>query len=297
LYSSQGKRQQKGRASRRRRRNRWDPVFSILFLVSLAVFIVAAVMIIKTQIVSMKEKEAFSDLSQAATLAQEAEQLDGVLGLVSNLPKPQQTGEAKDAEETQDEQYTGYIALYEENSDFVGWLHIDNTNIDYPVMCTPSEPEYYLRRAFDKTSSQSGTPFVGADSTIDSDLFIIYGHNMKNDTMFGTLDYYTEKDFWEETPTLLFTTLSEQREYEIFAALKTRILYQEEEGYRWYYQAGDLTEDAFDELIGYLAENALYDTGITPVYGEQIVILSTCSYETDHSRFIIAARRIDSGTE
>lgn len=216
--------------------------------------------------------------------------MDGLFGLVSNVPKPEPPEEAEQPTEAQ---YTEYAALYAENSDFAGWVHIDNTSIDYPVMFTPQEPEYYLRRAFDKTDSQSGTPFVSADSTIDSDFFIIYGHNMKNDTMFGTLDYYKEKSFWEENPRLSFTTVTEKREYEIFAALQTRVLYQDEAGYRYYFQVGDLTEEAFDELTGWFKQNALYDTGITPKYGEQIVVLSTCSYHTDNGRFIIAARRTD----
>lgn len=284
----------KRRAGRHRRyKNRLKPVFSVLFLIFLALFVVSAVMVIKTHIQGKQEQAAFTELAATVEMARQAEEIDGVLGIVSNAPKSQGY-----IEETQEEQqYTEYAALYAENSDFVGWLHIDNTNIDYPVMSTPEEPEYYLRRAFDKTSSQGGTPFVGADSTIDSDLFIVYGHNMKNETMFGTLDYYAAKAFWEENPSLLFTTTAECREYEVFAALETRILYQNETGYRWYYQAGDLTEEAFDELVSYLLGNALYDTGITPSYGEQIIILSTCSYQEDNGRFLIAARRIPADAE
>ena len=161
-------------------------------------------------------------------------------------------------------------------------------------MCTPDEPEYYLRRAFNQSYSQSGTPFIGKDSTIDSDMFIIYGHNMKNGTMFGTLDRYMEKTFWQENSAISFTTVAEERKYEVFAALETRILYREESGYCYYEQAGDLTKTAFEELVQWLADNALYDTGITPEYGEQIVILSTCSYHEENGRFIIAARRVDS---
>lgn len=252
------------------------PVFSILFLLFGALFLVSSVVVVKSLIESRQENQSFIDLSATAA--------------------PQTQAIFSHTEKTVSEKppHTEYAALYVENSDFVGWLHIDNTNIDYPVMYTPDEPEYYLRRAFDKTDSQSGTPFISKDSTIDSDFYIIYGHNMKNNTMFGTLDYYAEKAFWEENPSFAFTTITEKREYEVFAALETRILYRDEMGYRYYSQVGDLTEEAFDELIGWLRENALYDTGITPIYGEQIVVLSTCSYREDNSRFIIAARRTDS---
>lgn len=187
---------------------------------------------------------------------------------------------------------TPYIALYDRNPDFVGWLHISNTKIDYPVMYTPDNPEYYLHRAFDKTSSSSGTPFIGVGGGIDSDCFIIYGHNMKNDSMFGTLDKYQDQAFWAENPVFRFTTTAEEREYEVFAAVQTRILSTDESGYRYYDHSGDLSEEEYNELIRYLQENALYDTGITPVYGEQIVILSTCSYHTANGRFLIAARNV-----
>lgn len=284
LYSGHGK-----LLAKKYKRKRKLPLRPVLFLLFGVVFLISATILAKQLIESEQEKSSFIDLATTAELAQQAEEMNGFFGLVSNVPKPQPPEEAEPTEP----QYTEYAALYAENSDFAGWVHIDNTGIDYPVMFTPQEPEYYLRRAFDKTDSQSGTPFVSADSTIDSDFFIIYGHNMKNDTMFGTLDYYKEKSFWEENPRLSFTTVTEKREYEIFAALQTRVLYQDEAGYRYYFQVGDLTEEAFDELTGWFQQNALYDTGITPTYGEQLVVLSTCSYHTDNGRFIIAARRTD----
>ena len=248
---------------------------SILFGFFAVIFVVSAIMVIKYYLQSEKEEKTFDDL--AASVIENPQS--------SAIPERQ-------TEETETPQYTEYITLYEQNRDFAGWLHIDNTDIDYPVMFTPNEPEYYLRRAFDKSDAQSGTPFIGKDSTIDSDMFIIYGHNMKNDTMFGTLDNYAEKAFWEDNPVIFFTTVTEERRYEVFAALKTHILYQEENGYCYYEQAGNLTEDDFEELKQWLTDNALYDTGITPAYGEQIVILSTCSYHTDNGRFLVAARRI-----
>lgn len=264
-----------------------------------ALFVVSAAAITHTLLTARYENEEFVNLAGTAVLARQAQEIDGLLGLVSTVPKPQPSELEADnvtvSGETQSEepQYTEYAALYAENSDFVGWLHVENTNIDYPVMFTPDDPEYYLRRAFDRTASQSGTPFISENCTIDSDFFIIYGHNMKNNTMFGTLDCYAEKSFWEENPCFSFITVSEQREYEVFAALETRVLYQDETGYRYYFQVGDLTEDAFNELTGWLQENALYNTGITPAYGEQIVVLSTCSYHESNGRFIVAARRTD----
>lgn len=108
-----------------------------------------------------------------------------------------------------------YAELYDRNHDFIGWIKVPNTKIDYPVMLIPSEPEYYLHWAFDKTNSQSGTPFIGAGGTVDSDCLIVYGHNMKNRTMFGELSHYQDRNFWGKNKAFTFDTLYEHREYEV----------------------------------------------------------------------------------
>lgn len=233
-------------------------------------FLFSAVMFITQVLQAKNEQNAFSDL---AVIVLENEAVPG-------------------ATETQEQTSPHYDKLYEMNSDFIGWLNIPNTNIDYPVMFTPDDPEYYLRRAFDKTSSQSGTPFIGKNGNIDSDCLIIYGHNMKNDTMFGTLDNYADKDFWETNSTFSFNTLNDYREYEVYAAVKTTILHTDETMFRYYNYSGDLSQTEYEELVYWLAANAIYNTGIDPVYGEQILIISTCSYHDENGRFLVAARRI-----
>lgn len=186
-----------------------------------------------------------------------------------------------------------YAELYRQNPDFTGWLFVENTGIDYPVMHTPDNPEYYLRRTFDGSYAVSGTPFIGGNCTIDSDMFVIFGHNMKSDTMFGGLDKYSEQTFWRDNPKFTFSTLTEERTYEIFAVVKTRLLYQGEEGYNCYDHAGDLDEPSYNELVQWFEDNSLYDTMVDPVYGEQILLLSTCSYHHENGRFIVAARLVD----
>ena len=92
-----------------------------------------------------------------------------------------------------------YKKVYEKNNDLVGWIKIKNTNIDYPVMQTKDDYSYYLKRNFNKKSSIYGTPFVGEGCGINpnSDNVIIYGHNMKNGTMFADLNKYKDKEFYE----------------------------------------------------------------------------------------------------
>lgn len=258
-------------------------MFSILLCVFAVTFVVSSVMVIRYYLQSEQEEEAFAELATVVL-----EQPKPV-----NLAKPSETAEEHSNNEVEMPQYTEYFALYEQNQDFAGWLRIENAKIDYPVMLTPDDPEYYLRRAFDQSSSQSGTPFIGAGATPDSDMFIVYGHNMKNDTMFGMLDEYSVKTFWEENQFFDFATITEYRKYEVFAAVKTHVLLQNESGYRYYDQAGNLSESEFETLVQWLIESSLYDTEVIPEYGEQIVILSTCSYHQTNGRFLVAARRID----
>lgn len=254
------------------RKNRICYILALTFII---LFCISTFMLIRQLWQENQEKNAFTDLSclvsQQTVQSIEEENMPFETNETALLPQ--------------------YATLYEKNSDFVGWLKIENTEINLPVMLTIDEPEYYLHRAFDKSSSQSGTPFIGMNGSTNSDCLIIYGHNMKNKTMFGTLDYYTDRDFWTKNKSLFFDTLYEKREYEVFAALETRILYENETGFRYYKSSGTLTEAQYNELRNWLIEQSNYDTGIVPTYGEQILMLSTCSYHTDNGRFVVAARR------
>ena len=112
-------------------------------------------------------------------------------------------------------------ALISENADCIGWLSIDGTSISYPVMYTPSEPQKYLRRSFYGQYSQSGVPFLdGRCSTVGGNL-IIYGHNMKNGTMFSDLKKYVNIEFLNTHRTVKFETVDGSRYYTVTEALKT----------------------------------------------------------------------------
>lgn len=247
---------------------------SVLCGMLLVLFSFSSVMAVRAYLQSRSEQQAFERLSVAREAAAD------MAASPASLEVAEQSARGV------------YEALKEQNTDFVVWLTVAGTDIDYPVMYTPEEPEYYLHRAFDKSDSVSGTPFIGEGGSPESDLFIIYGHNMKNGTMFGTLSRYADLDFYRENSTLTLASAEGESVYEIFAVVETRVLYAGEADYRYYRHAGALTEADFVELTGWLTENALYRTGIIPAFGEQIVILSTCSYHTENGRFLVAARKI-----
>lgn len=112
-------------------------------------------------------------------------------------------------------------ALIAENADCIGWLSIDGTSISYPVMYTPSEPQKYLRRSFYGQYSQSGVPFLdGRCSTVGGNL-IIYGHNMKNGTMFSDLKKYLNTDFLNAHRTVRLETAGGVFLFTVTEVLKT----------------------------------------------------------------------------
>lgn len=189
---------------------------------------------------------------------------------------------------------TDYTTLWKQNKDMAGWISIAGTQLSYPVMFTPNEPEYYLRRGFDGQEALSGSLFIGEGCTPDGNHVIIYGHHMKDGSMFGTLPDYASADYWRQHPTIHFNTLVEPGEYEVLAAFYSRIYEQEEAGVFRYYQFTDLSDpEQFSAYIQQARASALYDTGVSAAYGDRILTLSTCSYHTEDGRFVVIARQKD----
>ncbi len=199
-----------------------------------------------------------------------------------------------------------YAALYEENRDFAGWLRIEGTEIDYPVMqrredadvmqnqnnAQDEESEYYLNHDFYGEKSRYGCLYVKGKADIEKGTnFIIYGHNMKDSSMFGSLDLYEEENFYREHPVIFFDTLFEERTYEIIAVFPSQVYSVEEDTFKYYqfYQAD--TKEEFDDFYKNIKALSLYDTGADAEYGDTFLTLSTCAYHTEEGRFVVIARR------
>ena len=184
-----------------------------------------------------------------------------------------------------------YASLYAQNHDLFGWLRIDGTAIDYPVMHTPSDPERYLHTNFAREYSYGGVPFIDAACSADSDNLLIYGHNMLDGSMFRSLMKYQEKTYWQAHPTISFDTLYEQGEYEVLAAFYDRVYYRYEDCFK-FYQFIDAEDEAdFDDAISNFRAKALYDTGVTTAYGDKLITLVTCAYQVEDGRFVVVARK------
>ena len=196
--------------------------------------------------------------------------------------------------------------VYAQNSDLIGWVQVKDTRIDYPVMQTKDDPEYYLHRDFKKQSSASGTPFLDAASVVlprseDEEItwnWVIYGHHMKFGTMFHDLLEYEDKEFWEGHKTFTFavydpeTGETDDGDYEVFAVSRSKIQAADSDAFKYYQYAGYTDEKHFDEFITGVKSESSFDTDITPEYGDQLVTLSTCAYHTNEGRFYIVGRRV-----
>lgn len=186
-----------------------------------------------------------------------------------------------------------YKTLYNLNKRLIGWIKIDDTNIDYPVLQTENN-EYYLKHNFNQEEDKNGSIFLDKDCDIlnRNTNLIIYGHHMSSGNMFGKLDKYTSKDYYKEHKYIQFDTIYEKGTYEIMYVFRSRI-YEESEIVFKYYQFLDVNSEAeFNSYMAEMAEMSLYDTGITAQYGDELITLSTCDYYTSYGRFVVVAKRV-----
>lgn len=186
-----------------------------------------------------------------------------------------------------------YSKLYELNHDFIGWLTIGDTVIDYPVMQCMSNNEYYLRKDFDGNYSESGTLF--ADNSCDvktpGDNIIIYGHNMKSGKMFHILTDYENESFYEEHKYIEFNTIYGDGMYEVIAAFYTQIYEEDYPGFKYYTFFNAASEESFNDYVANCRRLTPYKTS-NAVYGDKLITLSTCAYHTENGRYVVVAKKV-----
>ena len=172
-----------------------------------------------------------------------------------------------------------------------GWIEVTGTEISYPVMQTPDEPDFYLKHNFAKEYSDLGTPYMQGDCDIaQDDNLIIYGHHIRGGRMFGALEAYESKEFYEKHGMIRFDTLIQHGEYEILAVFKT-VAYSDG-GFRYYDFMNAGSKVDFDAYVAECKSLALYDTGVEAVYGDRLLTLSTCEYSASNGRLVVVARKV-----
>lgn len=180
-----------------------------------------------------------------------------------------------------------FADLYRENGDFTGWLRIPDTGIDYPVMLTPGNEEFYLHRDFEKAYSYPGTLFLDTKSDPGKGPVLIYGHNMKAGTMFHSLLSYEREDFYRKHRYFTFDTLQEDGTFEVVAAFRTDAKTEDSFPYGDFFALN--TRDAFDEFLDACRKRTPYTTEAEPAFGSRLLMLSTCAYHTEEGRYVVIA--------
>lgn len=186
-----------------------------------------------------------------------------------------------------------YQTLYNKNKKLIGWLKIDDTIIDYPVMQTANN-EYYLDHNFNQEYDKNGSLFLDKDCDVvrRNTNLIIYGHHMKSGKMFGNLNSYSNEDYGKKHSLIQFDTIYEKGTYEVMYVFRSRI-YNEDEVVFKYYQFLDAASEAeFNSNMQEMAALSLYDTGVTASYGDELLTLSTCDSSETDGRFVVVAKRV-----
>ena len=250
----------------------------VALLLCLAVFVVSGGMLARYWWAARQTQESVGVLKEVLAKASAAQQKKYEGGV--ELPEAE---------------VPGFDELHERNGDFAGWISIEGTSVDYPVMLPPSSsPEYYLRRNFEKSYDINGIPFLDSRCKLDpvSGVLIVYGHNMHSGVMFHDLLSYRKQSFWEAHRYVRLDTLAGQGVYEIAAAF----LYDaasDEDAFKPHRYVDFSDEAAFNAYVAQVRAAAYYDTGVELEYGDRLLVLATCDRTLLQSgRMILVAKQV-----
>ena len=264
------KRRKKKEKNKNRKKEKCRKLFLKIFIV---LFLVSLIYLINAFWYSIKEE-------------QETDELLNKIEIDSEI--------IEETKESKNEMVEKVKTLKQQYSDVIGWIEIDGTNINYPVMQC-EDNDFYMTHDYKKEESKRGSLFLDKDYdwTIPSSNLLIYGHNnTKDGSMFADLLKYKERKFYEEHPTIKFVTDKEEAEYEIIAAFLSRVYYKSETNvFRYYYFINAENEEEYNNYIINAKEASLYNTGKTAKYGDQLITLSTCEYSQEDGRFVVVARK------
>lgn len=256
--------------------------------VFISIFLISGIYLISYLVQSKEQGAQYDDLAaRVESIRQEQAQnsSNSATGDPNNPIDPEYTGPYADI-------LPEYRDVYAENKDTVGWIRIEGTKINYPVMHTPDRKDYYLKRNFKKEYSNWGAIYVreSCDVFTPSDNVTIYGHYMQDGSMFHDLHGYYNWTFYKDHQYIQFDTIYERHTYQIVAVFKTSANMGEGFAYHMFDYAS--SEEEFNAFIDAVEENSFYRTGVKAEYGDMLITLSTCEYTLDNGRLVVVAKRI-----
>lgn len=261
-------------------------IYFTLMAVFIGVFIYCAIYITNYAVGSSENNKNYTSLADRVEALRQENANEDTSG--GELP-PGLTG-GEDA----DESYIlpEYQEVFEKNNHLVGWIKFEDLSIDYPVMQSPEKENYYINHDFYGEKKKWGSIYVREECDVFTpcDNIVIYGHHMRDGSMFAGLDAYKKKKYWKDHQYFTFDTLYERHTYQIIAVFKTSANLGQGFAYHIFNTAE--SEEEFDEFMETVHDLQMYDTGLTAEYGDMLVTLSTCEYTLDNGRFVVIAKRV-----
>lgn len=256
----------------------------IIGILLLGFFVFAGYKCISMFLQEKNEKNQFQQLRDMILEERDDEKTE-----VAPISSKKKHHKLSDLEKALRSKHPNYNKLYKQNKDFVGWIKIKNTPINYPVMYHPGATEYYLHRSFYKDYSYSGVPFLGEGTTLDGNNILLYSHHMKNGTMFASLVNYQNRSFRKKHSVVIFDTLKERRVYQVVAAFPTKIVKNSQKQY--YHFVGKMQDTELQEFENWIKRHD--SSFMDNIHAEdEYITLSTCAYHAKNGRFVLIGKRI-----
>lgn len=213
------------------------------------------------------------------------------------LPSADPATAAPTAQMTMAPQALPHVEAYHaKNPDVVGYIAIEGTALHDPVLYTPGE-DAYLYRNWEGDEDRAGSIYIDKHAILqprDTNL-LLHGHNMRNGSRFHTLLSYQDAAFCKQHPIIQFDTLYEAGRYEVVAAFRSQVFRPEDDVFKFYQFYSAQNEQEFQDYLQNIQSLALYNTGVTATYGDQLLTLSTCEYSQPNGRMVVVAKRVEGG--
>ena len=260
-----------------------NKIYSLVLILLIVILAISSYFFIKEIAENKKENELFEELQE---VVQEEEKTIAQNQITDNFKNETSNLSSKNVGNYNLE------SILKINTDIIGWIKIDGTNINYPVM---QNGDFYLHRNVYKNYSSSGTPYLAEHCNLKtSDNLIIYGHHMKNSTMFSNLDNYKNYNYYKNHKYIKFYTLEDNKtienDYEIVFAFKT-VAYSDK-GFKYYNYTKFYDENDFNSFVEKCRNYEFYNTNVKVNYGDKLITLSTCEYSQKNGRMVIIAKKI-----
>lgn len=273
------------------KKKKTNVVYILLMAVCVITFLTSSGLLIKKMMEDKKQEETFEEISSLFVESEGIGQTAAAVQPSGDEEEPDPEEWKRWWEETAEKRYEVYRSLQQENPDFAGWVRIEGTRINYPVMYTPGRPEYYLHLDFHKQRSSYGTPFLDDRCSLEEPKtnLLLYGHHMKNGAMFADLQNYTRKEYFTAHPYVQFDLADQAGCYQIAVVVKVDASSDQTP---WQDLMFPKDEAAFQQAWQTFCRQRFYDTGVELTMEDELLALVTCEYTQKDGRLMVIAKKI-----